>query len=389
MRRRTIGWNALSWVSYKLRGIHSSPVPLFNLTLEPGTNLVDDEHLRECAKLLQKYAPAYYSRLFHGYHNSLQVLKRVGEEIEDYKQIKVNLVEVKGHLRGVTARYWQERIKRLFITSWEKLSLLQILPNILSVFLSLMVSSALLDIWEVDLTDLIGEEWLYVAFLICSAIGINLSVMHILSRNVYHRLLHRKSIDALEGTAIDLPFWEAFRRGDTTLYQASLLVLLEVLFTFPFIIGRLPYQLRDIPLFQGSLIIGVGYLAFLNVSLSWTVGRDQFFREHLRGRVRASTDEFSSNRNHDIDNEKWRTERQVKVLQAQNRRGYSANKQRELQYQKLWKQVLTCSRSWERSLPYLLDDMRLNGAPPEVVTQVATALANDHKTSSLIKGTTT
>lgn len=379
MKRKKTGQGLASHLLHVLFGIRRSPVPLGLHTLLRKGNLVEDDPLlKRYVSLLSDYAPGFDFRLIHGLCNSVQTLKQVDAEILEYQRIQVSqteaLSETRENLRAAQVQQNHQRLMlahQLIANLGKNRRLSDLWSIILSLLLSLMVFNALLEIWQFELDGLIGEDWLYVLFFLCSAIAINMGVMYTISNKVHFRLARRYASNP-EGGAKDLPFWEALHRGDPLLYTAISLVLFEVFFIYPFLLGRLPYHYRDVLFVQCSLFIGVGYLAYLNVLVSWTAGQARFFRGLQTAKVAYEQVLFDLlDREREVNSERRRFERQAVIIQEQIRRIKTANKRSKREYRKLWKQVVRCSQSWERALPYLLEDLRHNGAPSEVIADVS------------------
>jgi hypothetical protein len=396
MTRNFWFWNRKPDLNRRLErfGLWRTPAPAFEKLYDWEKNLTDNPHIARVSQLLQQFAPAYDAILFYGLLESVRSLKLWGEEVTELETSirggQETIANMKGRAREAGANAFRARLIYPFMliskvpgsVMFRKLTVAAI-----SLGLSLMVFIGMAEMWGVELTDPIEETWVRLLGLLFSALSVNLGTQYILKHQVNIMLSRRYAAEPNVEPSLQ-PFWQELCRGNGVMWAAFFMVLLEVLFTFYFLLQRLPVQIQDVFLAQCSVFFGAGYLAFLNVMLSWTEGLiDHFHADEtsVKGQASGKGNDDGASRIHDFEGQYHEAQRSAAEAKARLRTYGKRFERSERQYRRYRRAVIKYSQRWFRGLPYLLEEMEKNGAPSSVLVEVAKVLGNGHGPASGVR----
>jgi hypothetical protein len=366
-------------------GLWRTPGAAFEHTLDWAKNLSDDPYLAKYAQLLQEHAPVYYAELYHGLMSVVRGLKPMAEKVSDLEiTVRVaheQMAEMKvvaREARANTVRYRMSAPFTLIARVPGYFSARKLLVTLISMGLSLMVVLGMTDMWGVELADPFEEIWLRLLGLIFSAVSVNLATQYILKNQVNIMLKRRYAASDVE--PLPSPFWQEFIRGNAVLWTALLMVILEVLFSYVFLLQQLPLLVRSEFLAQFAVFCGSGYFAFLNVSLAYTEGLIEYFDADKTNPTNDNAYTLQ-----DYEAQFYDAELKVAKAKATLHTIERRHKHLEREYQKHRKEVVKYSQNWFRAMPYLIDDMEEKGAPSPVIAEIEKVLSNGHGQASEVR----
>lgn len=280
-RRFIQDFRSISSIAARNR-LHKTPTPFGKETFDFTRSIFDDPYLRRVAIVIERYAPMELAKLQHGLVNSVKALKSQDEHIVELESQTLRahqyFSDTRGKYKEVSEQLRRSQIffsptilvrKLTRITKNSELS-----TSVISMCLSLMVFTGLCEIVDIEFSDPLGEIWIGILVLFFTTVSINLGVKYGVSNQVFVNLIRANPSETPKQAA----FWTDILGGKALIWISMSLVLLEVLFTFYFLLQRLPLHLRDEPLAQTSVFFGAGYLAYINVFLAWTSGQLKYYR---------------------------------------------------------------------------------------------------------------
>ena len=142
--------------------------------------------------------------------------------------------------------------------------------------LSFMLFLGIAEYLGIDIQSVTSDKFLLVGLAIAAAICLTIAAKKAIVRWVKATRSHepRRSYPDDQRHANTIPFWARLIQGDAAIWLTILVVLFEMLFAAPGLIGFLPPRLAAQPIFQISAFAAAGLAALINAFLAWGAALD-------------------------------------------------------------------------------------------------------------------
>ena len=245
--------------------------PLGFHTFSEQQSLLDDPHTQEIASLLKEKYPHKFYELYHGDLNSTFEAKRAREKLYDIDVAKIasyeHLVRARANLQAIKAErgsVTRNPMDAIFlcISGWRS-------PQNLSfIGLALLVFLSLLELIQIEILDIQGDEVLLVSLALIASLCLTFAEQK--GIELFVTIFRREEMKRLKQDDYQpISLWRRLGYGDAPIFLTLLLVMGEVAFASGGLIHRLPMSLQTSMLWQGIVVAGCGLFAVANLILAW------------------------------------------------------------------------------------------------------------------------
>lgn len=234
-------------------------------------SLFEDRHTQRLAWLLYSYQPELLQRWY-------QVVLRSAIRAEEEDRILRNILAKREDLAASIADEILApslSLSRKFKEFFLKPSV--ICDSLLALGLSFMLFLGISEYLGIEVQSITADRWLLVGLAIAAAICLTLAAKQAIIKWVKATRYYepKRSFSDDRRYANLVPFWLRLQRGDAAVWLTVLVVLFEMMFAAPGLIGFLPPRLAVQPLFQISAFVATGLAALVNAFLAWGTALEQ------------------------------------------------------------------------------------------------------------------
>lgn len=162
----------------------------------------------------------------------------------------------------------------------------KLLDAAFSVGLSFMLFLGVSEYLGIDVQSITSEQYPLAALSLTAAISLTAAA----KKGIIKWVIATRSYEPKRTHSDDsryantIPFWRRLRQGDPAVYLSVLIVLFEMMFAGPGLLGALPPKLAAQLLFQLTAFAASGLAALINANLAWgtaldTIRQQQEFQE--------------------------------------------------------------------------------------------------------------